>query len=60
MSKIKTWLDKPITKGDVVKSNLASLAILGGYYAWLYYEDKKSEKARKEWLSKLNDELESE
>ena len=39
LNKFKNWMDKPYTRGDVVKWSTASMAILAVEYVWLFYGD---------------------
>ena len=61
MSKIKNYLNKPITRGDILKESMWSLAISaamwGGLYVYSLYSDRKH--YRELWLESMG-ELEKE
>lgn len=55
MGKIKNYLNKPITRGDILKESMWSLAISaamwGGLYVYSLYSDRKT--YREMWLESI-------
>ena len=58
LDKMKNWMDKPYTRGDVVKWSVASMAIVAVEFTWLLYGDVIAERHKEikdAWKNKGED-----
>lgn len=59
MGKIDEWMDKPITRRDVVNGNNATLALYGltmlGLYGYYKYKKRKQAKRLEEHTNEPNE-----